>query len=450
MIPPAELAAIRFGTGLPASGAANAGALMTGLAGPDPMPSVHPGIPRQEADAFKRHYVEVTAKARKTKSDEGDKALREIRQTRRVLQLQTLRVPLARAVDAPSGFRERLVHFWADHFTVVSKTVFNVLLPSIHADEAIRPHVAGRFADMLRASTLHPAMLIYLDQAQSIGPNSKVGQRKKRGLNENLAREVIELHTLGVGAAYAQSDITQMAELLTGLAVADTGFVFRPQQAEPGAETVLGVTYDGEGMEPILAVLEDIATRPETAAHIARKLAVHFVSDTPDESMVQAMTRAFGDTGGDLPAVYRAMLDHPAAWGPDLAKARQPLDFVVAALRALGVGGKQVMDLGDQPFRRLFFTALAGMGQPWQSPRGPDGWPEVAEAWITPQLLAARVIWAMEAPSRLVADLPEPSALVVRALGSAPDERIAWAAARAETRDQGVGVIFASPMFNRR
>ena len=220
--------------------------------------------------------------------------------------------------------------------------------------------------------------------------------------------------------------------------------------AEPGAETVLGVTYDGEGVEPILAVLDDIATRPDTAAHIARKLAVHFVSDTPDEGMVQAMTAAFTDTGGDLPAVYRALLDHPSAWVPELAKARQPLDFIVAALRALGVDGATLMDMGEGPFRKFFFSALAGMGQPWQSPRGPDGWPEVAEAWITPQLLAARVTWAMEAPSRLVADLPEPEALVARALGTAADERVAWAAVRAETRDQGIGVIFASPMFNRR
>jgi uncharacterized protein (DUF1800 family) len=249
-----------------------------------------------------------------------------------------------------------------------------------------------------------------------------------------------------VGATYAQADVTQMAELLTGLSLTKKGFVFRPELAEPGSETVLGVTYDGEGMEPILAVLDDIATRPDTAAHIARKLAVHFVSDTPDPGMLDAMTRAFTDTDGDLTTVYAAMLDHPAAWAPDLAKARQPFDFVVAALRALGIDGTRVSAIPDGPFRKTIFNAMAAMGHA----RGPDGWPEATEAWITPQLLAARVTWAMEIPARLVPDLPEPVALVTRALGSAPPEPVAWAAARAETRAEGVGVIFASPMFNRR
>lgn len=241
-----------------------------------------------------------------------------------------------------------------------------------------------------------------------------------------------------------------MAELLTGLSLSKTGFVFRPELAEPGAETVLGVTYAGEGVEPILAMLDDIATRPETAAHIARKLAVHFVSDTPDPGMIQAMTSTFADTGGDLAAVYRTMLDHPAAWDPGLAKARQPFDFIVAALRALDIDGTAVSGISDGNFRRAVYDPMASMGQPWQSPRGPDGWPEAAEAWITPQLLAARVTWAMEGPERLLRDLPEPALVVARALGSAPDERVAWAAARAETRAEGLGVIFASPMFNRR
>ena len=450
MIPPAELAAIRFGIGLPGDGAADARVLMDGLSGPDPMLAAHPGPGASEALEFQRKGTETAGQARKLNTPAAIEADKEMRRERRVKQLLALRLPLARALDAPSAFRERLVHFWADHFTVIAKNGFGVLLPGAFVDEAIRPHIGGSFADILRASTLHPAMLGYLDQVQSVGPKSRTGRRRERGLNENLAREVIELHTLGVGASYTQADVTQMAELLTGLTVNRKGFLFRPEMAEPGAETVLGVTYDGDGVEPILAVLRDIATRPDTAAHIARKLAVHFVSDTPDEGMVQAMTAAFADTGGDLPAVYRAMLDHPSAWVPELAKARQPLDFIVAALRALGVDGARLMDMGEGPFRKILFTPLAGMGQPWQSPRGPDGWPEVAEAWITPQLLAARVTWAMAAPSRLVADLPEPEALLTRALGTVADARVAWAAVRAETRDQGVGVIFASPMFNRR
>jgi uncharacterized protein (DUF1800 family) len=450
MIPPAELAAIRFGTGLPMAVDPDPAALVAGLGGPDPMLATYPGPSGAEAAEFNRRGMEGAARARKENTKDAIAADQEMRSARRAAMLVPLRLAVARALDAPSGFRERLVQFWADHFTVVGKSNYGVLLPGAFADEAIRPHVAGRFADMLRAATLHPAMLLYLDQAQSVGPNSPSGKRRKRGLNENLAREVIELHTLGVGAAYSQADVTQMAELLTGLTLSKEGLVFRPGQAEPGAETVLGTTYAGSGMEPILAVLDDIATRPDTAAHIARKLAVHFVSDTPDAGLVAAMTRAFAETGGDLSAVYRAMLDHPAAWVPDLAKARRPFDFIVAALRVLGIDGATLTAMPDNRFRRRIFNALASMGQPWQSPRGPDGWPEAAEAWITPQLLAARVTWAMEEPRHLVRDLPEPASVAVRALGAEPDGRVAWAAARAETRAEGVGVVFASPMFNRR
>ena len=450
MIPLTELAAIRFGTGLPASGASDAASLLAGLAGPDPMLAAFPGPLGAEATAFRQRGTEAAQRSRKENTEAANQADQAMRRERRMKQLVAPRLAIARALDAPSGFRERLVQFWADHFTVVAKGGFAVLLPGAFADEAVRPHIGSRFAEMLRASTLHPAMLEYLDQAQSVGPNSRTGRRRDRGLNENLAREVIELHTLGVGASYAQADVTQMAELLTGLSLSKQGFLFRPEMAEPGTETVLGVTYAGDGMEPILAVLDDIATRPDTAAHIARKLAVHFVSDTPDPGLLDTMTRAFTDTDGDLTTVYGAMLDHPAAWTPDLAKARQPFDFIVAALRALGIDGTRVNAIGDGPFRKKIFNALAAMGQPWQSPRGPDGWPEAAEAWITPQLLAARVTWAMEAPAQLIRDLPEPVSIIARALGSAPDERVAWAAARAETRAEGVGVIFASPMFNRR
>jgi uncharacterized protein (DUF1800 family) len=293
-------------------------------------------------------------------------------------------------------------------------------------------------------------MLNYLDQTGSTGPNSRAGKRRARGLNENLARELLELHTLGVGGAYTQADVSELAALLTGVSVGEGGFVFKPQMAEPGSETVLGVTYDGRDLEPVLALLTDLAARPETAGHVARKLAVHFVADSPDPALVAAMTRAYAESGGDLAAVCGAMVEHPAAWGQPLAKVRQPFEFILAALRALGVDGAAVMAMPSGPFRQRLVLPLALMGQPWQQPPGPDGWPEAAEAWITPQLLAQRVDWAMAAPARLVRALPDPASVLPRALGAGADERVAWAAARAETRAEGLGVIFASPMFNRR
>jgi uncharacterized protein (DUF1800 family) len=187
---------------------------------------------------------------------------------------------------------------------------------------------------MLMAVATHPAMLLYLDQAQSVGPNSARGARRDRGLNENYARELMELHTLGVGAVYSQDDVRQLAELLTGLAVDPVaGFVFDARRVEPGPERVLGRDYAGDGIEAIRAVLADLAARPETARHLAHKLAVHFVADDPDPGLVTAMEAAFRDSGGDLVAVTAALLAHPAAWAEAAAKARQPFDFVVAALR---------------------------------------------------------------------------------------------------------------------
>lgn len=453
MIPRQDLIALRFGDGLPQPDKAptDPAAMVAGLSSPDTMLSAFPRPTLAEALVFQREGSRLAKEVRKNKSEAGKRAAKELRQQTQWAQYDGLRAAVARAVDSPDGFRERLVRFWADHFTVRAKNRPQTLFPGAFVDEAIRPNIAATFPQMLRAATLHPAMLYFLDQNTSTGPNSRVGKRRDRGLNENLAREVIELHTLGVGGTYSQADVTQMAELLTGLTVTDEdGFLFRPEMAEPGAETVLGVTYDGKGTDPILAVLDDIALRPDTARHIAHKLAVHFVSDDPDPAMVDAMTRAFADTGGDLPSVYRAMLDSDAAWDGTLHKARQPIDFVIAALRGLGVTGQQIMAFEYPRVRNILFDPMAVMGQPWQNPRGPDGWPEAENFWITPQLLAARVTWAMQMPDRLVKRLPDPPDFAARVLGEGADGRVTWAAARAETVPEGIAVVLSSPGFNRR
>ncbi len=454
MIPRETLAALRFGTGLPQpAGAPAPEGLVAALAGPDAGAARYP-IPGAAAVApllARAYAARRTVRKDKAGNDTADdQALKAARDALRAAELGAARAMLARAVDAPDPFRERLVRFWADHFTVLARRAYDGPLVPAFAEDAIRPHVAGRFADLLRAATLHPAMLVSLDQTSSVGPGSRAGQRRGAGLNENLARELIELHTLGVAAAYSQADVRELAELLTGLSVDDGGFVFLPGRAEPGAETVLGRTYDGRGLAPVLAVLDDLAARPETAAHIARKLAVHFVADDPDPSLVAAMEAAFAGSGGDLPQVYAAMLDHPAAWDGALSKARQPFDVIAAALKALGFDGAAVLALGDGVFRKRLLLPMQAMGQPLGRPRGPDGWPEAAEAWITPQALAARIGWAMVQPARLLRDLPDPVALARRGLGEAADERLLWAAARAETRDQGVGLVLSSPAFNRR
>ncbi len=427
--------AIRFGYGLPGSDASP-------LVGPDSAAATWPGVSLAELAPLAVAYQA----AKKAKDEVGAK---EAQRAMDALALRGAKAIFARAVGSLDPFRERLVAFWADHFTVTPKNRTQRALPAALVDEAIRPHVTGRFADMLRAVTTHPAMLIYLNQDASFGPGSPKGKRQKKGLNENLARELIELHTLGVGAGYTQADVRELAELLTGLAIsAQEGFVFDNKRAEPGAETVLGVTYDGKGEAPILQALGDLAARPETAAHLARKLAVHFVADDPDEGLVADLTARFENTDGDLAAVALALIAHPAA--AKGVKARQPFDFLVAAFRALGVGPEAILGLEQRAFKRLILDPLQAMGQPFHQAPGPDGWPEREADWITPQGLAARISFAMQAPEKLMRPLPDPRAFLTRALGARAGERLVWAVGAAEAARDGVGLVLASPEFNRR
>lgn len=381
-------------------------------------------------------------------------ARRLVREAANVLAMENARLELARAVGAEDPFAERLVRFWADHFTVRAGGPEDRLLISAFADDAIRPHVAGRFADMLRAAVLHPAMLGSLDQVTSVGPSSAMGRRRNRGLNENLGRELLELHTLGVGGGYSQTDVRQTALLLTGLAVdGANGTVFDPRRAEPGAETVLGRRYGGDGkarIEDVYQLLDDLAAHPTTARHLCGKLAVHFVSDTPDPALVADLVAVWTRTDGDLLAVSQALAAHPAANRPVLEKARQPFEFVTCALRALGIGGQAVAGWDNRTLRRVALLPMATMGQRWQTPGGPDGWEEALGHWITPQALATRIDWAMHMPSRLRPDLPDARAFVDDALAGLADDDLRRIVLRAERQSEGVGLVLASPIFNRR
>ena len=447
----AEIAAFRFGFGLPDTGGDTAEALLAQVQGPDVAAERWPSYGVAEVLLVMLALREARAMAAGAPEDKATKkAQRRAIKAGNALSIRGAQAAVARAVGGP-GFRERLVRFWADHFTVVPRSRTERAWPAALVEDAIRPHVGGHFGEMLQAVVTHPAMLLYLDQAQALGPNSKRGARRGKGLNENLARELLELHTLGVGSGYGQEDVRQLAELLTGLTVVpDRGFAFDPGRAEPGAEVVLGVEYDGKGVEPVLEALGDLAIRPETARHIARKLAVHFVSDEPDAGLVGAMADAWTGTGGDLQAVAEAMLAQPAAWEPEAGKARQPFEFVAASLRALGLGGDEVMGMAEGPFLRLVIDPMAGMGQTWDGAPGPDGWPEAAGDWITPQGMAARITWAMEVPGLLATPLPDAAEVAARALGGRASERLSWAIRAAESRREALGLVFAAPEFNRR
>lgn len=448
----AVIGAVRFGYGLPSPAHATPGAMLAALAGPDLAAQRWP-IPGIEALRPDLAALETLRLAQRRDEPGAIEAYRASFARVEAVFLTTVRHTLARALDAPDGFRERLVAFWSDHFTTRARSTPDRSLPSALAEDAIRPNLTGRFADLLRAAVLHPAMLVYLDQVGSVGPASGFGVRRRRGLNENLARELLELHTLGVGAGYDQRDVRELAEALTGLFYDHAGgFRFLPARAEPGAETILGATFGGDGaqLRDVGRVLDSLAAHPETARHICRKIAVHFVADAPDPDLLAALQAAWHDSDGRLDAVYAALLSHPAAWAPQAQKARQPIDWMLAALRALGVTGADLMAWPDKALRRRILAPLQAMGQPWQAPRGPDGWPEAATAWISPQGLAARIQWAMTVPAQIRDPLPDPRDFADHALGPLAGPALRLAVTRAESAREGVGLVLAAPEFNRR
>ncbi|GAA6199406.1 DUF1800 domain-containing protein [Aquicoccus sp. SU-CL01552] len=453
-------AEIRFGCGLSpqVAPAPSLEAMLAGLDGPDRMAARFPMVSHRDYWQRRAQWLELRKQRRKAsgaRADElADQAMNMSRGFRADL-LRGLGQTVLRWSETQSGFRERLALFWADHFTTVGKSGPQRSAVSIYVDAAIRPNLSGRFGDLLVAAVTHPMMLTYLDQRVSVGPQSAFARRKgkSRGLNENLAREVLELHTLGVDGPYGQADVRQLAELFTGLTIGRTGTrEFRPGWAEPGEEVVLGRRYGGNParLEAVQQALHDLAVHPATADHIARKLAVHFVSDAPDPGLVAHMAARFLATGGDLRAVYAAMLEHPAAWDDGPGNVKPPFDFIASACRALAVAPERIETAKESQVNRLILQPIRAMGQFWQRPTGPDGWPEADAAWITPQGLSARLRWAMAVPRRLLADLPDPRAFVDTALGAAAPEPVRFAARAAETRAEAVGLVLAAPAFQRR
>jgi uncharacterized protein (DUF1800 family) len=371
------------------------------------------------------------------------------------------------ALQAGTPFVERLVHFWSNHFAVsVDKLLVVGLAGGFEAD-AIRPNVLGRFEDLLLAAVRHPAMLLYLDQAQSIGPNSRAGLRaagralqRQRGLNENLAREILELHTLGVRSGYTQDDVTEFARALTGWTLpgddaagaAGAGspddaadarggtFRFVPALHEPGTRTVLGRAYAPAGEAQARAIIHDLATAPATARHVAGKLARHFVADEPPPALVQQLADTFLRTGGDLPSVYRALVEAPQAWAAGPAKFKSPWDWGVSSLRALG-------RTELPPTEAL--TLMNQLGQPVWRPGSPAGYDDALATWAAPDALLRRVEMAQRLASRAGAAV-DARALAPRVLPGALSEATAGAIARAESAGTALALLLVSPEFLRR
>lgn len=372
----------------------------------------------------------------------------------REYRFEALRNTVARGVFARHGLRERLVMFWADHFTAGSKGYPRGTYYGDYLDAAIRPHVLGKFKDMLRAVVTHPLMIHYLDQASSTGPNSDIGRENPgRGLNENMARELLELHTLGVDGPYTQDDVKNLARILTGLSEGlGLGFVWNVHLAEPGRLRILDRTYgsDTPVIEDVYAVLDDLARHPATADHLAYKLVQHFISDTPNPGLVNEMAGVFRDTDGDLDRVMEFLISHDASWGADTGNVKLPLEYMISALRSLNLPPTVFRKMGIKKTKELFFTPLTQMGQAWISASGPDGFPEEDDRWISPQGLAARLEWAIQGPAMIMRRTLDPRDVLPDALGPLAPESLKFAVHASEQRHEGLALIFVSPAFQRR
>ncbi|HEY1124165.1 MAG TPA: DUF1800 domain-containing protein [Sphingobium sp.] len=376
----------------------------------------------------------------------------------------SLRIHNAVATDTP--FVERLVHFWSNHFAVSADKLQTIAFSGLMEFDAIRPHVLGRFEDMLVAVERHPAMLLYLDQAQSVGPNSTLGSRaagagRKVGLNENLGREILELHTLGVRSGYTQGDVTEFARALTGWTVAGIGrgriaerlqqggkpgeFFFAPPLHEPGARTILGKSYAQAGEAQAGAVLGDLARHPATARHIATKLARHFVADEPPPALVARLETAFLKSDGDLPTVYRALVEAPEAWNAEPAKFRTPWQWGVALLRGVSVDrAKPVAQVNDRILAGLFQE----LGQPVWRPGSPAGFDDVAASWAAPDALYRRVELAGRVAQQARADT-DARALAERLFGAGLSAETKRAIAQADSPQQGLALLLVAPEMMR-
>jgi uncharacterized protein (DUF1800 family) len=347
------------------------------------------------------------------------------------------------ALVAEIGFAERLVWFWSNHFCVSADKIQS--MSGAYEREAVRPHVLGRFADMLLAVVGHPAMLFYLDNWVSMGPNSVAGINRTRGLNENLAREILELHTLGVRTGYTQDDVIGLAKVLTGWTLIPAGdnpehggeFAFNRRLHEPGPQTVLGRTYDDAGVEQGRAVLRDLAVHPSTATHIATKLVRHFVADVPPAQLVAKLAAAFRDTAGDLKEVSKALISSLEAWSLPPGKLKRPSEWVISMVRAAGTPADAARFTGGQ----------ANLGEPLWRPPSPKGYADDESTWIDG--MGRRLDLANSFAER-IANRVDPRHIMEAVLGSTSSAETIQAVTRAESRQQALTLLFMSPEFQRR
>jgi uncharacterized protein (DUF1800 family) len=467
----AEIAVLRFGLGAKPGDLAAAEAdprawLLSQVKGPAPLAVNSPLAPSDQIFAGlmkardERQQMKQASAAESPDAKLAFNAIREANQPHYRAQV------LARAQSAAlttRPFAERLVHFWSNHFAVSADKGVVYGLAGTLENEAIRPHVAGRFVDLLTAVEQHPAMIAFLDNQYSVGKDSTAARfvsrfraaddrqpKRQFGINENLAREILELHTLGVQGGYSQTDVTSFAQILTGWSIGGGKgrlaggvpgrFCFRDNLHEPGPKVFLGKTYTEAGQRQGEAVLADLARRPETANFIATKLVRHFIADDPPPAAVDRVARAFLRSGGDLPQVYAALIESPEAWDANARKFKTPEDFVFSTLRALNVSPGQ-----PEEVIRTFDL----LGQRQYTPGSPAGWPDTSKSWDGSDALMHRVLWASRVGAKYESRV-EPTDLAAATLGSYARPETLTAVRRAATSGQAVALLLMSPEFQRR
>jgi uncharacterized protein (DUF1800 family) len=365
---------------------------------------------------------------------------------------------MTHAITTPAPFLERWVLFWSNRLTMAAKSLQTIFYAGPYEREAIRPHVLGSFPSLLKSACLHAGMLVYLDQVRSFGPNAPgamMAQNRRRevGLNENLAREILELHTLGPNGGYSQGDVTEFARALTGWTIqtprAGNGagqaatfgeVIFRDGLHEPGPRTLMGKVFPQTGRAQALAILDWLAEQPQTARNIANAVAIHFVSDTPPQSLVTRLEQNFLATKGDLTVLAQTLINSPEAWTPTPSKFKSPNDFLLSTLRASDTKTVSMAGL------RSTFEQL---GQsPFRAP-SPKGWPDTATHWAAPDAILKRVDWSNLA-AEVIAPKMAPITFAEAALGASLTPQTRTAISRAGDARQGIVLALMSPEFQRR
>lgn len=373
---------------------------------------------------------------------------REMQKRDRDIYTREVQARFHQAIASRTPLIERLVMFWSNHFTVsvLGKRRLQKLAGAFER-EAIRPHVLGKFSDMLLAVTQHPAMLIYLDNVVSFGPNSKVGRKRKRGLNENLAREILELHTLGVNGGYTQDDVIGLAKIITGWTIVPPqkgggGFKYIDSAHEPGAHVLLGESYPQAGQAQGIEALKDLAIHPSTARFISTKLARHFIADQPPQSAIAKLESVFLETQGDLRAMMESLIDMPEVWQTTLPKVKKPYELVISAFKLAD------MTAMKSPFKQLLKGLKLLEHRPFMAP-SPAGWPDREADWLSPNAMMTRVEWC-HAFAQMVKPTDNPHQLAKAVLGDiAKTQTLQWIE-RAPSAVDGLALLLASPEWQRR